>query len=71
MKEYTWDTGTLIKQILMSLIPLDLGLVIQILKYSDLQVTKTNDKIDLSVEIENTGSLKGKEIVHRKICEIL
>tara|TARA_B110000881_G_scaffold119559_1_gene104917 strand:+ start:6325 stop:8715 length:2391 start_codon:yes stop_codon:yes gene_type:complete len=43
--------------------PFGFGLSYTNFKYSDLQVTKTNDKIDLSVEIENTGSLKGKEIV--------
>jgi len=43
--------------------PFGFGLSYTNFKYSDLQVTKTNDKIDLSVKIENTGSLKGKEIV--------
>ena len=43
--------------------PFGFGLSYTNFKYSNLQVTKTNDKIDLSVEIENTGSLKGKEIV--------
>ena len=43
--------------------PFGFGLSYTNFKYSDLQVSKTNDKIDLSVEIENTGSLKGKEIV--------
>tara|TARA_B110000008_G_scaffold118794_1_gene121469 strand:+ start:8120 stop:10540 length:2421 start_codon:yes stop_codon:yes gene_type:complete len=50
--------------------PFGFGLSFTNFKYSDLQVTKSNDSINLSIKIENTGDYVGKEIVQVYLSKV-